>query len=42
MLTISFFGILQNVIFLVLFYKRFIDRNQTLKIYALLTTIDLI
>ena len=42
MLTISFFGILQNVIFLVLFSKGFIERNQTHKIYALLAAIDLV
>ena len=42
MLTISFFGILQNAIFLVLYHKRIIDRSQTLKIYAMLATIDLL
>ena len=42
MLRISFFGILQNAIFLILFHKRIIDRTQTLKIYAMLATIDLL
>ena len=41
MLTISVFGILQNVMFLVLLSTRFITRTQTHKIYGLLAAIDL-